>query len=80
MKRESLSNQDYLMMMKVKNLDMKEQIEKYKELQTILKKYTYKNFPYTNDFKNEKSYVNKLADIYNELKNIETLQRVWSDI
>ena len=29
---------------------MKEQIEKYKELQIILKNTLYKNFPYTNDF------------------------------
>ena len=57
------------MKMKVKDINMKEQIEKYKELQIILKKHTYKNFPYTNDFKNEKYFINKLTDIYNELKS-----------
>ena len=69
-KRKSLSNQDYLMKMKVKDINMKEQIEKYKELQIILKKHTCKNFPYTNDFKNEKYFINKLTDIYNELKKV----------
>ena len=61
------------MMKKVKDIHIKEQIKKYKDLQIILKKHTYKNFPYTNDFKNEKYYINKLADIYNELKNVENL-------